>query len=276
MSIPEDPFPAGTPCWAELITADPGPARRFYAALFGWDQLPELTPEPNAYSVFYEEQAPEAGIGWLPAGPADTRLSPMWLVHFATKDVEAGVAAIREHGGSVVRPACDRPGLGRSAIVTDPAGAVFAITELRSPIGPNRRNGFGALVWNDLWSLDAEAARSFYAAVFGYTFLQSAKDPSYTTILLAESPDQPAETPDQVGGLVQIDPERDAETSSHWLVYLSLDQADADSAAVKAEWAGGRLQFGPYDSVAGRAVMLTDPQGALFTVIGGDGAARFS
>ncbi|NUR86848.1 MAG: VOC family protein, partial [Nonomuraea sp.] len=79
----------GAPCWVQLLTRDADAARRFYAALFGWefeDDLVTLGGRPIAALV----QDPEA------AEP------PGWTVYLRTPDVAASMAAIEAQGGTVV------------------------------------------------------------------------------------------------------------------------------------------------------------------------------
>jgi len=48
-------------------------------------------------------------------------------VYFEVADCDATVAAAAQHGGSVIVPATDIPGVGRFAMLIDPPGAVFAV-----------------------------------------------------------------------------------------------------------------------------------------------------
>ena len=50
-----------------------------------------------------------------------------WLNWVSVQDV---AAAIEQHGGSLVAPAWDQPGMGRMAIARDPAGTRFGIMAL--------------------------------------------------------------------------------------------------------------------------------------------------
>jgi predicted enzyme related to lactoylglutathione lyase len=253
----DQPWQDGTPCWAELITPDPPAACTFYQAVFGWDEEPGVGPEPDGDGVFCQEDEPVAGIGRT---PSDVPLAALWLIHFSTEDVDATVAAVQEHGGAVLHPPRDREGFGRSAIVADPTGAVFGVCKLVAPIGPEHPNEPGALITCDLRTSDARRAREFYSAVFGFRYLLFDETPGYTPITVPGDDDA-------VGGIGELDPGEDPQNGSHWLPYLSLD-TDTDSAALKARWAGGDLQLGPYDTLGLRTAMLADPQGAVFAMMG--------
>ncbi len=51
----------------------------------------------------------------------------MWMAWVNVEDVEATLGRVAEHGGVVVAPAWDVPGVGRLAIAQDPAGIVFGL-----------------------------------------------------------------------------------------------------------------------------------------------------
>jgi uncharacterized protein len=53
---------------------------------------------------------------------------PYWLTYFTVPSCDAAVARVRELGGGVLAGPLDL-GAGRSAVVSDPQGAVFALFE---------------------------------------------------------------------------------------------------------------------------------------------------
>jgi predicted enzyme related to lactoylglutathione lyase len=53
---------------------------------------------------------------------------------------------------------------------------------------------------------------------------------------------------------------------STWGIYFVV--ADCDAVAAKVKELGGKVQFGPFDAPGvGRIAIVTDPQGAGFSVI---------
>jgi hypothetical protein len=52
---------------------------------------------------------------------------------------------------------------------------------------------------------------------------------------------------------------------NHWHVYFGTD--DADATAAKAAETGGAVVVPPFDTPVGRIAVLSDPQGAVFSVI---------
>jgi predicted enzyme related to lactoylglutathione lyase len=53
--------------------------------------------------------------------------------------------------------------------------------------------------------------------------------------------------------------------ANHWHVYFGTD--DADASAAKATELGGSVVVPPFDTPVGRMAVLSDPQGAVFSII---------
>ncbi len=119
----------GAFAWNELMTRDPEAATEFYGQVFGW--TPKVNANPDApYTEF--QLAGRTIAGMMPmrgeAWPDD--LPDHWMVYFAVEDCDASCARIRELAGTVSVPPMDVPGVGRFAIVGDPAGAFFSVIAL--------------------------------------------------------------------------------------------------------------------------------------------------
>lgn len=119
----------GTCCWQELGTTDTQKAKDFYTTLFGW--ATESFPGSMEYTIF--KKSNEGVGGMYEITPEMGSIPPHWLTYFAVADCDATVQKATELGGSVVKTAEDIPGVGRFAILRDPASAVFAILK---PIPP--------------------------------------------------------------------------------------------------------------------------------------------
>tara|TARA_R110002096_G_scaffold11531_11_gene42408 strand:- start:5477 stop:6262 length:786 start_codon:yes stop_codon:yes gene_type:complete len=122
-------------------------------------------------------------------------------------------------------------------------------------------NAHGDFIWYELLTTDAEAARTFYADVIGWTATDSGQPAiDYRILAAAEG---------NVGGLMQItDDMRSAGARPVWLGYIAVDDVDQTVAAITA--AGGAIQMSPMDIPdVGRIAMATDPQGAPFYVMRG-------
>ena len=252
MSVRTSPWPAGVPCWVDLMVPDVATASAFYRSVLAW-HVAEPEEQHGGYVVADVDGGATAGIG-----PEQPGARTAWTVYFATDDADATAAAVTEHGGTVVLPPGDVGALGRMALAADPTGGVFGLWQAGTMIGAALVNEPGGLVWEDLRSTDPDAARRFYGALFGYRLdpLEMA-GPDYTTFA---RPEEQAPL-GGMGGLMGL-PEG---TPSHWLVYFQV--ADADAAGQAAEVAGGRVVQPPVDTPFGRMAGLTDPFGASFMVM---------
>jgi predicted enzyme related to lactoylglutathione lyase len=117
-----------------LNTREPAGATAFYGAVFGWNveafdmggsQI-ALWRLPGYEGGQPEQPVPRDVVGvMVPSdqGPAH------WSVDFRVHDADAAAAKAAELGGSVVVPPYDTPGF-RQAVLADPHGAVFSVSQL--------------------------------------------------------------------------------------------------------------------------------------------------
>ena len=126
--------------WAmsSLHTTDGEGAKAFYGSLFGWQPEPFGAPEAPLTLwrlpgyVGEEGQLPIARdvvAVMAPAGDAAVAMPPHWNVNLRVDDADATVQQATDLGGQVIAPALDTPGF-RTAVLADPQGAVFSISQL--------------------------------------------------------------------------------------------------------------------------------------------------
>ena len=121
------------------------------------------------------------------------------------------------------------------------------------------RDGYPAGVpcWVDTGQPDPEAAVEFYGGLFGWEFedRMPADSPGRYFVAQLRGRDVAA---------VGSQPEQ-APPTPGWNTYVWVDSADDTTAKVKA--AGGKALMEPFDVLeAGRMAVLTDPEGAVFSV----------
>lgn len=123
--------------WYELITPDMAGAKRFYGDLLGWtaQDMPPM-PDSEPYALLSASGVPVAGMMNLGAPMKAQGMPPNWTGYVCVDDCDAAAAKATALGGAVRNPPMDIPGIGRFAIVADPAGAVFAIM---TPVPPETR-----------------------------------------------------------------------------------------------------------------------------------------
>jgi predicted enzyme related to lactoylglutathione lyase len=250
-------YAPGTPSWVDHGSPDLDASVEFYGALFGWD-VPESenSEQTGGYRQAMKDDKPVGGMMPL----MQEGQPPAWTTYVSVDDAEATAAAVKEAGGNVITEPMEVLDLGTMAIFADPTGAVFGIWQPNTFHGAGVVNEPGALSWNELNTRDLGAAKSFYGAVFGWTF-EDVEFPggagSYTTIELGGEP---------VGGILNM-AERGVPEAipPHWQVYFAVE--DTDRVIEQAKQAGGSVMVEPLEVPAGRFSILTDPHGASFAVI---------
>ena len=122
-------------------------------------------------------------------------------------------------------------------------------------MGERTRYEEGTFCWTDLGTFDADSAKAFYTALFGWQpeDVPIGEGRSYTMLHVD-------------GRAVCALYEQQAEGAPPaWLSYVSV--ADADDAARRARELGAGVISEPFDVMeVGRMAVLTDPQGAAFAL----------
>ena len=161
------------------------------------------------------------------------------------------------------------------AVLRDPTGAVISVWQANQHQGARIVNETGSLNFNMLNTRDAERAKPFYAAVFGWETLSMSGGefwtlPAYGDYLEQLTPgirkmtaDMGAAGFEEVVAAIQPFAGDAAGVPAHWGVQFSTD--DADLTAAKAAELGGEVLTPPTDVPWARITVLNDPQGATFT-----------
>ncbi len=249
-------YAPGTPSWIDLGTPDMDKTVAFYGGLFGWD-IPEAenAEHTGGYRVALSNGRSVAGVMPL----MQEGQPPVWSSYVAVADADATAAKVREAGGTVLAEPMDVMDLGRMAIFMDPTGAAFGIWQPATMKGAELVNEPVSLCWNELNTRDPDAAKAFYAAVFGWKdAVDNQGGMDYVTFSREDGTG--------VAGMMDMrSTQIPDEIPAHWLVYFAVD--DADATVSQAKESGGALAFRPIDIPIGRFAVMTDPNGSAFAVI---------
>jgi uncharacterized protein len=118
----------GSLSWNELETRNPGTAREFYGAVFGWGFEEQHGGPMEGYNLLQVGDAPVGGMANI-AGMVPDEVPDHWMTYFAVENADEAVEKVKAGGGGVSFGPTDIP-VGRFAMVTDPFGAAFAVMQL--------------------------------------------------------------------------------------------------------------------------------------------------
>jgi predicted enzyme related to lactoylglutathione lyase len=274
--MPErDGYIPGVPCWADTSQPDPKAAVDFYSGLFGWEFEDVMPPDaPGEYFIARIRGLDVAAVGSQPeAMPPHA----MWNTYVWVESADETASKVSDSGGKVVMDPFDVMDAGRMAVFADPEGATICAWQAKENRGARIVNEHGSVNFNTLHTRDAEGAKAFYGAVFGWRTLELPGGfemwtlPGYGDHLERDNPDlrknmaemdAPAGFEDVVASLNPI-PEEQSDMPPNWGVTFAVD--DADAAAERAGELGGTVVMPPFDAPWVRMTVIVDPQGATFT-----------
>jgi predicted enzyme related to lactoylglutathione lyase len=272
--LPRSSYPAGVPCWIDLVQADPDATAAFYRDLFGWSyevRTPEGAPQRYAYARL--DGLLVGGLG----GPAGDAEPGGWTTYVAVASADETVARVTGNGGTVLTGPVDIPRSGRVATCADPFGATFGVWQAAELRGAELVNAPGSWNFSVLEVEEPDAAASFYGEVFGwvssplpmgdgggssmlrvegYGDFLARSDPEIRERQAAEQ--APEGFPDAVAMMIR------AEGPASWEVTFAV--ADADAAFARATELGARVVTPLFDTDYTRQGTVEDPQGAVLTL----------
>ncbi|MDH3495362.1 MAG: VOC family protein [Gemmatimonadota bacterium] len=116
----------------------------------------------------------------------------------------------------------------------------------------------GRIVWHELMTTNPDAAVPFYRSVVGWDVMPWEQDRSYRLWTMRGDP---------CAGLMELPEEaRLGGAPPNWMMYVAVP--DIDQTMGQATAMGGMVLHGPQQiEGAGRFVVLSDPQGAVFAVM---------
>jgi uncharacterized protein len=276
--IERDDYPAGVPCWIDLIQDDPQATMDFYRALFGWDfEVRTPADAPGTYAFARLDGSIVAAVG----GPSSAIDPSGWNSYVRVESADDTAAAVEAHGGKIVAAPEDIPGSGRVAQCADPEGARFGLWQPAELRGVQVVNAPGSWNFSELNAADLEGAARFYHDVFGWEqgSFGMPGDPSgffrmpgYGEFLAERDPavremHESGAIPEGFGDAVSILQPLAADSydpAPHWSTTFAV--ADADASFARAVEVGAEVVVPPFDTPYTRQSAVRDPQGAVFTI----------
>ena len=236
--------------WFELLTGDPGRAQAFYGEVLGWKVRPFPMGE-SSYDMIYVGDTMIGGYAEPGAGQRAHFIS-----YVSVDDVDAAARAATAHGGKVVSPPADAPGVARIARIADPQGAQLCLFKKVTDDPADGDPPNGGWLWNELHTTDPAGAAGFYEKVVGYSARSQDMGPAGTYRILSR------DGVDRAGVTGHLPPG----TPPHWLPYVAVD--DPDAAIARARKLGAKIPMACEDIPAvGRFGVLEDPTGAVLALM---------
>ncbi|MGX7951866.1 VOC family protein [Tsuneonella sp. HG249] len=257
----------GSWVWYELMTTDPEGAKAFYEPVVGW-QMTTGHGDTDDYGFL---TAPDGnmvgGLLRLTSEMTAHGAKSGWLGYIGVEHVDTALADIEAKDGKALMPARDVEMAGRIAIVADPGGAPFYIMTARPPEGSEggESTAFQADIncghcgWNELMAADAARETEFYTGLFGWSLpepMDMGEMGKYQFI---------AHDDVTVGAIMGTMPGAPQPMWNHYFWVPSIAAAKD-----RIEASGGQVVNGPMEVPGGGWIVQgIDPQGAMFSLVGG-------
>jgi hypothetical protein len=150
-----------------VVTPDLERTKTYYNRVLGW-KYRDLESGPERYPTILSGGVPQGGMlttAQLGMPEDGARV----MAYVSVPDVDAAASAARDLGGRLVAEPLELPALGRLAVLTDPAGALFALLTSRlGDVPPPRKPRPGRFAWAELATPQPDEARAFYSRVLGW------------------------------------------------------------------------------------------------------------
>ncbi|SEG33131.1 hypothetical protein SAMN05216223_104391 [Actinacidiphila yanglinensis] len=247
-------FGEGAPCWADVTLPDLEAGRRFYGELLGWT-FEDQGEEFGHYTMARRDGARVAAL--LPK--VNPSMATAWGVFLRASDAGRTVAKVRTAGGQVVFGPDPVGDVGVMTAIIDPGGSYVGLWQPGSHPGFDLVNEPGAFAWAENHTRDTEVVDTFYQEVFGYDSQQVGDGVHFDyAVWSVPGAENPALGRMKHGGAPD-------DTPTAYQVYFGVE--DCDDAAATVRRLGGQVLVEPAASPYGRTAVVTDDQGARFSVI---------
>lgn len=239
----------GVIAWFSLMTTDVDKSNDYYTKLMGWE-LSDFEVGADTVKIYAAAGAPFGNPVPLDGDDVPTH----WITYFSVEDVDASCRKAAELGGAVCVEPFDLPTVGRTAVITDPAGAAFHLFTPENKDQPVNVMGGkpGQACWLELMVDDPEAARAFYGQLLGWEVEDGEMEGiTYLIGKVGES---------MVAGIMKR-PDDVPKTPPAWMPYFMVESLEASSA--RAQELGATKIMGPMQISMGSFALFQDPVGGV-------------
>ncbi len=240
--------------WADLFTADPEAATKFYTGLFGWTAS-TIAQDDKTYTVFSNGSRPVAGLA--PRQRSHANRPSRWIGYIAVTDLPAALKLVTKAGGKVRAPDRDFPNRGTQAIIADSEGSLVGLLRSSSGDSADDEPRPGDWNWFELYARQPQATTAFYRNVVAYEMAPDLRTERKNDFILSS------------GGLARagVAPLPDREDAKPgWLGVVRV--AQIDEAVARAVKLGGAVLVAPrpaaYES---RFAIISDPTGGIIGLV---------
>jgi hypothetical protein len=240
--------------WADLFTADPDGATKFYCALLGWTATP-LEQKGKGYTIFSNDGRPVAGLS--PRSVKGNNHPSRWIGYYAVSDIDATLALVSKNGGVVRAPSHNFPDRGREAIVSDRDTLPIGILQSSSGDAPDTEPKPGDWNWFEIYVKSPKDTSDFYRAAIGFDVAPETNSDRKSDFVLSSSGQAR-------GGIAPMPTGDDIKPS--WLGVIRV--ANLDDTLAKVAGLGGEILVAPHSVEFGsRFAIILDSTGGTVGLV---------
>lgn len=240
--------------WTDLAATDSARAVEFYTALFDWRVETVELGENHRYFTFLRGDDPICGVFQMSPEQLAMGGTSFWTSYLKVDDVDGTAVVARMQGAAILVEPFDMGEKGRTSVLQDPGGAVFALRD-NLERGVRVSRGLGSIGQFELRTLEPAQAFAFYQNLFQWESrpLENGATGSWTL----------SAKPDHVTTIAPLSHHGDSiESIPQWFFYVLTDSVEV--AVARAVELGAVLLTSPSErSGLGVGALLLDPIGSL-------------